>query len=153
MALREFGSRPFEDVTVGGLAIDAQVTTGSLYHHFGSKLGLYVFVRQDVERRLLDRMEGAAAGAGGQPLSTALVVGFDFAVQQSFVKLLSEVSPGQEEDPLVELLTQLSRPATPPIGRMLASAWRAALSSVADGGSVEHARQALLAITLRQDTP
>ncbi|MBA2387599.1 MAG: TetR/AcrR family transcriptional regulator [Acidimicrobiia bacterium] len=153
VAVREFGSRPFEDVTVGELAADAEVTTGALYHHFHSKLGLYVFVRRDVERRLLDRMEGAVAGAGADPLSTALVVGFDFAVRQSFVRLLSEPSPGHEEDPLVALLTRLSHPVPAPIGPILASAWRAALSSVADGGSVDHARQALLAVTVRQGAP
>lgn len=152
-ALREFGSRPFEEVTVGDLAVGAEVTTGALYHHFHSKLGLYVFVRRDVERRLLDRMEGAVAGAGGRPLSTTLIVGFDFAVQQSFVRLLSEVSPGNDNDPLAELLTRLSHPAPAPTGRMLAAAWRAALSTVADGGSVEHAREALLTITVRQDAP
>lgn len=93
VAVREFGSRSFEEVTVGELAASADVTTGALYHHFGSKLGLYVFVRRDVERRLLDRMEGAAAGAGANSLEMAMVVGFDFAVQQSFVRLLSERPP------------------------------------------------------------
>lgn len=83
----------------------------------------------------------------------ALVVGFDFAVRQSFVRLLSEPSPGHEEDPLVELLTRLSHPVPAPIGQILASAWRAALSSVADGGSVDHARQGLLAVTVRQGAP
>ena len=48
-AVREFGSRPFDEVTVGELAAAADVTTGALYHHFGSKLGLYDFVGADVE--------------------------------------------------------------------------------------------------------
>lgn len=151
VAVREFGSRPFDEVTVGALAADADVTTGALYHHFQSKLGLYVFVRRDVERRLLDRMEGAVAGAAVDPLTTALIVGFDFAVQQVFARLLSEPSPGHEEDPLVTLLTRLGHPVPAPLGQMLASAWRASLSSVADGGSVEHARRALLALNVRRD--
>ncbi|MBA3798443.1 MAG: helix-turn-helix transcriptional regulator [Geodermatophilaceae bacterium] len=150
-AVREFGSRAFEDVTVGELAAAADVTTGALYHHFRSKLGLYLFVRRDVERRLLDRMEGAAAGAGADSLSTALVVGFDFAVRQSFVRLLSDRPPNHEDDPLSELLARLSHPVPEPIGRVLASAWRAALSSVAEGASVEYARQALLALNVRLD--
>ena len=53
----------FDEVTVGELAAAADVTTGALYHHFGSKLGLYAFVRADVEQRLLDRMEGAIAAS------------------------------------------------------------------------------------------
>ena len=143
-----FGSRPFDDVTVSELAAAADVTTGALYHHFHSKLGLYVFVRRDVERRLLDRMEGAAAGSNSNPLNAALSVGFDFAIRLSFVRLLSEPPPRDENDPLVELLNTLSEPARAPIGQMLASTWRSALTWVADGGSEESAREALLAISV-----
>lgn len=152
-AVREFGSRSFDEVTVVELAADADVTTGALYHHFQSKLGLYVFVRQDVEKRLLDRMEGAADGAGADPLTTAMVVGLDFAVRQSFVRLLSEPSPSPGADPLAKLLTRLSQPVPAPIGRVLASAWRAALSAVADGSPAEHSRRALLALRVRLDAP
>ncbi len=152
-AVQQFGSRTFEEVTVGELAADADVTTGALYHHFQNKLGLYVFVRRDIERRLLDRMEGAVAGAGADPLATALVVGFDFAVRQSFVRLLSEPPPHHEEDPLAELLTRLNHPVPAPIGRVLASAWRAALSAVADGDSAEDARRALRALRVSVDRP
>ena len=148
VAVREFGARAFDDVTVGELATAADVTTGALYHHFGSKLGLYAFVRQDVERRLLDRMEGAAAGAGTDALAPALAVGFDFAVGQSFVRLLSERAPGGDEDQLAGLLARLCEPVPAPIGRVLASAWRAALSAVAEGDAVEDAREALLALTV-----
>ncbi len=145
-AVREFGARPFAEVTVGELSAAAEVTTGALYHHFHSKLGLYAFVRRDVERRLLDRMEGAAAGARADSLAAALVVGFDFAVQHSFVRLLGESPPGGDQDLLVELLTGLARPVPAPIGRVLAAAWRAALLSVAEGTPAEDARQALLAL-------
>jgi len=153
VAVREFGSRSFEEVTVGELAASSDVTTGALYHHFGSKLGLYVFVRRDVERRLLDRMEGAAAGAGANSLEMAMVVGFDFAVQQSFVRLLSERPPCGEDDLMADLLTRLSNPVPEPIGRVLASAWRAALSSVAEGGSMESSRRALLALSVSLGEP
>lgn len=64
-AVEQFGARPFEDVTVAELATAAEVTTGALYHHFGSKLGLNTFVRDDVEQRLLDRMEGSRRGRPG----------------------------------------------------------------------------------------
>ena len=92
-AVREFGARPFDDVTVGELASAADVTTGALYHHFGSKLGLYAFVREDVERRLLDRMEGALAASAtasdrSAAVTTALLVGFDFAVREGFLRIL-----------------------------------------------------------------
>ncbi len=60
-ALREYGRRRSDVVTVGEIAAEAGVTTGPLYHHFRNELGLYTFVRDDVERRLIDRMQGAAA--------------------------------------------------------------------------------------------
>lgn len=31
------------------------------YHHFGSKQGLYAVVREELERRVVDRMDGAAS--------------------------------------------------------------------------------------------
>ena len=153
-AVREFGARPFEEVTVGELASAANVTTGAIYHHFGSKLGLYAFVRSDVERRLLDRMEGAAAAAGSTAdpvaaVTAALLVGFDFAVQQRFLHLLDNPPAGTDGDRLAEMLASLVDPGPPPLGRLLAAAWRAALTAVADGVPPEQARNALLAFEVR----
>ena len=85
-AVKEFGTRPFGDVTVGELAAAADVTTGAIYHHFGSKLGLYAFVRRDVERRLIDRMEGAAEFAGQHAVRAALVL---IALLDFFLSLMS----------------------------------------------------------------
>lgn len=144
-AVQQFGARRYETVTVGDLARDADVTTGAIYHHFQSKLGLYLFVRRDVERRLLDRMEGAAASAGASALSAALAVGFDFAVDQRFLSLLSVPSP-DGEDPLAQLLARLGRPAPRPIGTILAAAWRAAVQATADGAKPKTVRRALLAL-------
>src|SRR4051812_41010638 len=105
-AVQAFGTQPFDEVTVGDLAAKAGVTTGALYHHFQNKLGLYVFVRRDVERRLLDRMEGAAGASSGRSaaVSAALLVGFDFAVRQNVPRLLGEPPDGSMDDPLVEFL-------------------------------------------------
>lgn len=146
-AVREFGARPFEDVTVGELASAADVTTGAIYHHFGSKLGLYVFVRRDVERRLLDRMEGAAEAAGPDAVGPALQVGFDFAVGQGFMHLLAQPPEGTDDDPLVDLLARLSAPRRAPIGQVLAAGWRAALLAVAAGIAAADARGALAVLS------
>lgn len=151
-AVREFGARPFDEVTVGELAAAAEVTTGALYHHFGSKLGLYSFVRDDVERRLLDRMEGAVAARGadadrGDATRAALLVGFDFAVREGFLRILGAPPAGSERDRLADVLG--SSTASPVLGRVLAAAWRAALAAVADGSGPEEARAALLALDLR----
>ncbi len=152
-AVREFGARPFDEVTVGELAAAAKVTTGTLYHHFGSKLGLYAFVRDDVEQRLLDRMEGAAAAARDESdrsatVKAALLVGLDFAVREGFLRILGDPPAGAEHDRLAEMLSAITCPL---LGRVLAAAWRAALAAVAEGSEPEHARAAIAA--LRPDLP
>jgi AcrR family transcriptional regulator len=152
-ALERFGREGFEHVSVGELAAAAGVTTGSLYHHFGSKIGLYSFVRAEAEQRLLDRMEGAAATAHDDEGATtavhnALLVGFDFAVGQGFLRLLGESHPDQNADPVAELLAGLSDRGRTPIGTMLAAAWRAALLAVAAGVPSERARIGVAALEL-----
>ena len=152
-AVKQFGERPFDDVTVGELAAAADVTTGALYHHFGSKLGLYDFVRDDVERRLLDRMEGAIAASASLNRSAAvmaaLVIGFDFAVREGFLRILGDPPAGTEHDRLADLLSASTAPASPVLGRVLAAAWRAALVAVAEGSDPQQARAALLALEFR----
>ncbi len=152
-AVNEFGARPFDEVTVAELATAAKVTTGALYHHFGSKLGLYAFAREDVERRLLDRMEGAIAAAGPESdrsaaATAALLVGLDFAVREGFLRILGNPPAGTEHDRLAEMLSQSVVPATPLLGRMLAASWRAALAAIAEGAKPEHARTAIAALKL-----
>jgi AcrR family transcriptional regulator len=142
-AVRAFGNRGFEEVTVAELARAANVTTGALYHHFESKLGLYAFVRADVEQRLLDRIEGALAASA--PLTDALLVGFDFAVREGFLRILGD-PPAGTRDRLAELL------GGPVFGRVLAAAWRAALAAVADGADPVQARAAVGALRYEADS-
>jgi AcrR family transcriptional regulator len=156
-AVEEFGARPFNEVTVGELAAAAKVTTGALYHHFGSKLGLYWFVRDDVEQRLLDRMEGAIAATGDESdlsasVKAALIVGLDFAVREGFLRILGDPPAGAGQDRLAEMLSASTAPASPLLGRVLAAGWRAALAAVAEGSEPDQARAALLAIELQIPT-
>src|SRR5918995_7075847 len=92
-ALEAFGRDGYEAVHVGALAAAADTTTGPLYHHFGSKLGLYSFVRADVEQRVVDRMEGALAAGlhfESDDVIAALLVAFDYAERAGFARMLSE---------------------------------------------------------------
>ena len=153
-AVTQFGARAFDEVTVGELAAAANVTTGALYHHFGSKLGLYAFVRADVEQRLLDRMEGAIAASAtetdpGAGVKSALMIGFDFAVRERFLRILAEPPSGSEHDRLAEMLGARTSPASPVLGTVIAAAWRAALVAVADGAEPQQARAALTALEFR----
>jgi AcrR family transcriptional regulator len=156
-AVKEFGARPFDEVTVGELAAAADVTTGTLYHHFGSKLGLYDFVRQDVEQRLLDRMEGAIAASAppsdrSAAVMAALMIGFDFAVREGYLRVLGAPPAGAEHDRLADMLSASTAPASPVLGRVLAAAWRSALVAVAEGAGLQQARAALVALEFRIST-
>ena len=130
-ALTEFGSRGYDAVAVHELAALADVTIGSLYHHFGNKLGLYDTVRADIERRLLDRMEGAVeAGAG---IATTLLIGFDYLVRSGFTRLLSEPHPERTQDLIADFVARQADHGGRPVGRLVLAAWRAALSEAATG--------------------
>lgn len=143
-ALQGFGAQGYEPVAVAALAAEAEVTTGSLYHHFGSKRGLYLLVREEAERRVLDRMEGAAAAradsSAGVALQAALLVGFDHAGGAGFARLLAE--PAWGDDPIEAFV---ARAVDAALARILAAAWRAALGAVADGLPPAAVRSALTA--------
>jgi AcrR family transcriptional regulator len=148
-ALEAFGRGGYDAVGVADLARAADTTTGPLYHHFESKLGLYAFVRDDVERRVIDRMEGALAvrpHPGDDPVGTALLVAFDYVTRAGFARMLSERHPGGGSDPIAALLGERVDGGATPLGEMLAAAWRAALGAVAAGTAPEVARDALRAL-------
>ncbi|MFC5287066.1 TetR/AcrR family transcriptional regulator [Actinokineospora guangxiensis] len=126
-AIRRFEADGFEAAAVAALAADAEVTTGALYHHFGSKLGLYQVVREEMERRVVDRIAGAVAVApdGRARIAAALLVAFDAAVHFSVCRILAEPTPANHPDPIADALHPLV--PTPPTATVLAAAWRAAL--------------------------
>jgi len=141
-ALAAFGTRGFEAVGVTEVAGAAGVTIGSLYHHFGSKLGLYLVVRGDVERRVLDRMEGAAAmrdPADRTGLAAVLLVGFDYLATSGYGRLLAEPRPADAgehtTDPIVEFFGRTADVRGAPVGSLLLAAWRQALESGSGGGA------------------
>jgi AcrR family transcriptional regulator len=140
VALAEFGQRGFDAVGITELAEAAGVTIGSLYHHFGSKLGLYQVVRADVERRVLDRMEGARAVAT-HDLAATLTVGFDYVVEAGFARMLAERHPSPDGDPIEAFITTSTSTVGVLVGRLIAAAWRSALE--ASGEDPAGARNAL----------
>jgi AcrR family transcriptional regulator len=144
-AMHEFERDGFEASSVTAIAAKAGVTTGSLYHHFGSKLDLYLLVRTDVERRIADRMEGAVASveSGRSAVRAALVVGFDAAVRFDACRLLGEPTPSDRPDVIQDTLAAALPADVASGGAVLAAAWRAALQQVADGITPGDARRAL----------
>ena len=154
--LREFAVRGYGGVGVGELARAAGVTTGALYHHFGSKLELYRLVRRDVEQRVLDRMAGAADALdddGAAAIRGALSVGFRWAVTQGFAPMLAEEPVKGDDDPIGAFLAGLAGAGAvgAALGAILVAAWRAALRSTVDGMDADAARRALGALTIEGD--
>jgi AcrR family transcriptional regulator len=139
-ALRDFADRGYDSVGVTEIAAAAGVTVGSLYHHFGSKAGLYSAIRSDVERRLLDRMEGAWAAAADLP--GALGIGFDYLVRAGFRGLLAEPAQEGSSEPVEAFIAGHSSVQSSAAGSLLAATWRAALAH----GDPTAAREALLSI-------
>lgn len=151
-ALELFGSQGFAPVAVTAIAERAGVTTGSLYHHFGSKARLYQLVRADVEQRVLDRMEGVAATRTVRTvadLAPLLLVGFDYVVSSGYLRLLGEPSPEPvdgtgEQDKLQQFFGRVVAGDDLPVDVLVAAAWRAALWHASDGA--EAARDARAAL-------
>ncbi|GAB3452436.1 TetR/AcrR family transcriptional regulator [Actinophytocola sediminis] len=145
-AIHQFEVTGYDAVNVVDLASKAGVTTGALYHHFGSKLGLYLTVREDMEKRIVERMAGAAATAGdrGHPaVRAALLVAFDAAVRFTVCRILGERPPVERADPVAGALRPLLTKHKAPAADVLAAAWRAALLAVATDTSATAARAAL----------
>lgn len=141
-ALAAFGQRGYAGVAVSSLAESAQVTTGALYHHFGSKAGLYALVRTEVERRVRDRMEGAEA-VPSATLGVILGVGLEAARRQDAVVLLSEPPPIAREDLLAQWIAARSDARFSGVGPLLVGAWQAALAELARGAGPETVKVAL----------
>jgi AcrR family transcriptional regulator len=144
VAISRFETQGFDKANVVEMAGAAGVTTGSLYHHFESKLGLYRVIREEMERRMTERIEGAAAATGGGRTGAAagLLVAFDAAVRFGVTRILSEPPPVATVDPVAEVL-QRAVPGIPAAGPCLSAAWRGALAEVAAGADPAAVRVAL----------
>lgn len=91
-SLEAFCQEGFESIHISELAQQAQVTTGTVYHHFGSKLGLYEVICTEIEQRIVDRMEAVADEYETQTaaLKAALTAGINFAYKKQFCRVLGE---------------------------------------------------------------
>jgi len=152
VALDAFGRQGFAAVNVVELAQEAGVTTGALYHHFGSKQGLYEVVREEAQRRVLDRMEGAVAArpddSPADAAQVALLVAFDYCVAEGLAGLLAEAEPGRHKDPIEAFLAGLTDHDGVPVACLLAAAWRAALHAAATDLRIDRIRRALSTLTI-----
>ena len=136
--IARFQELGYERASVIDIARDAGVTTGSLYHHFKNKMGLYVMIRDEMETRMTERMEGASSavgGAGRAAIQAGLEVAFDAAVRFGVTRILAEPRRDGAPDTIAAALRELLPLPARPAGAMLAAVWRAALLAVAEGAS------------------
>jgi len=152
-ALELFGAHGYGPVAVAAIAERAGVTTGALYHHFGSKAGLYRLVRTDVEQRVVDRLEGAASMHpvhAVADLAPVLLVGFDYLLTNGFSRLLGERSPepsndAREPDAIERVIGQLVPGDSALLAALIAAAWREALRYAIIGPEARFEARAALA--------
>lgn len=134
IALEEFSCKAFEDVNISELAKKAEMTTGAIYHHFGSKSNLYAVIKAEMEQRIIDRMEGAAS-LFDQPeerLEAALITGLDFIVKVNITKLISEEIPETQTGKIEHFFITINENNLPGLEYVLSSSWRSILQSISE---------------------
>lgn len=136
--ISHFERSGYEEASVVEIAEAAGVTTGSLYHHFQSKAGLYQLIRSEMHRRMTERLEGVAAATFGG--SGALLAGFRVTIEAAarfgVSRLLAEPPSGEEPDPMAEPLATLAA-GSRQVGVLASGLWREALRSVSRGESTD----------------
>ncbi|MDP5275387.1 TetR/AcrR family transcriptional regulator [Chengkuizengella axinellae] len=133
IALEEFKKKEYKEVNISQLANEANVTTGAIYHHFGSKIKLYLLIRNEMEQRIIDRMEGAAAlfeDDPNQALTAAVKVGIDACVKLDCCKLLSELPSDKVNDRIGEFMVSLNKKTITGIEYILLPSWRSLLNAI-----------------------
>lgn len=134
VALEEFSSKGFEDVNISELAQKAEMTTGAIYHHFGSKANLYAVIKAEMEQRIIDRMEGAASlfDQPNERLEAALITGLDFIVKINITKLISEEIPETQTGKIERFFVTINEENLPGLEYLLSSSWRSILQSLSE---------------------
>jgi AcrR family transcriptional regulator len=151
-ALAAFESDGYDAASVTAIARAAGVTTGALYHHFGSKAGLHAVLLADLEKRLDERLQGAIEAGDGSRASLVrgLQIAFDAAVRAGCCRVVGEAGGRHRADPIAATVSGALTHRSLLAGAAIAAAWRAILLAVA-AGSDPAAGRAALAEVLAQD--
>ncbi|WP_316569002.1 helix-turn-helix domain-containing protein [Neobacillus sp. YIM B06451] len=133
-ALEEFSVKGYKKTNIAELAEKANMTTGAIYHHFGSKAGLYEVIRGEMEQRILDRMEGAASlfEDANEALEAALITGLDFAAKSNSCRLIGEEPISNKTNKIAAFLEGMNINDHLPIEIVLLASWRSLLLGIAD---------------------
>ena len=138
VARAHFGANGFAAAEVGLIAAEAGVTTGAIYHHFGSKQGLFVAVAETIEAELL----AVAASADGPDLWSQLRAALHALVDHC-------VAPDIRRILLIEAPQVIGLAAWREIElRYAYGATRATLTALMDAGTIVRAPVDFVARTL-----
>lgn len=101
-AREHFLARSYRRATLREIARDAQVTTGSLYHHFSGKDELFVEVCMEGMRHLLGRLNAAAEATAGRPIDERSIALFDAYVsfyieERGYFELINRLQTHREQ--------------------------------------------------------
>jgi AcrR family transcriptional regulator len=131
LALEQFKKKGYEGVNIKDLAKEANMTTGVIYHHFGSKAQLYTVIRHDVEQRIIDRMEGATDTVNDpeKKLETAFLAGLDATFKLNVARLLCEENP-HSIDKIEEFVQHLLKGTVKGLEYIILPSWRSILEAV-----------------------
>lgn len=134
VALEEFGTKGYKGVNITELATKANMTTGAIYHHFGSKANLYEVIKNEMEQRIVDRMEGVISvfEKPDQGLEAALITSLKFAVEINICKLLSDEATTLRPDKITKYLSGFDTNHHMPISIVIISSWRSILDSISE---------------------
>lgn len=143
VAMEEFCLKGYKAANITQIAEKAEMTTGAIYHHFGSKANLYHIIRNEIEQRILDRMEGASSlfDQPQQQYKAALKIGLDFATKSNLCKLIVEdISSNPNR---IELFFKnINTSPLAGIEVLVYSTWRSLLISLSAGQlSLDQAKQ------------
>lgn len=129
-AAREaFAHRGYARASVHEIAAAAGVTTGALYHHFGSKRGILSDVRSAESARLQACMASAAAHAapGARAVAAALLAAWDQVRADGLERMYAEDLDEAVGDELERSLQGLWPWAPESLASILLATWRGAL--------------------------
>jgi len=92
-ARRAFAANGFSGADVGAIAAEARVTTGAIYHHFGSKKGLFQAVAEAIETEILTKAETGAGELSWSFLTTAFARLIDLCAAPDIQRIIFAEGP------------------------------------------------------------
>jgi len=92
---REFTAEGFSGASLDRIAEQAGLTKGAIYHHFGSKIGLFEAVFRDAEHEIVRRIESRAESASSlaEGIRSGCEAFLDVAVDDELRRITLEDGP------------------------------------------------------------